>query len=71
MPFALECKKGYSKFQLRESWIEQARRNAKASGKPWALVQAPKHVQRPVVTLDFWVFVEMAQRAGMIGEVKV
>lgn len=66
VPFAVEAKHGYGRFQLREAWIEQARRNAKASGKPWLIVQAPKYSRRPVVTLDFWEFAEIAQQAGMI-----
>jgi hypothetical protein len=66
VPFALEAKHGYARFQLREKWIEQARRNAKASGKPWLLVQAPKYSRRPVVTLDFFVFAQIAQQAGLI-----
>ena len=66
VPFALECKLGFGKYALHSAWIEQARKNAKASGKPWAIVQKPKHVHRAVVTLDFWVFAEMAQLAGMI-----
>ena len=71
VPFAVEAKHGYGRFQLREAWIAQARRNAQASGKPWLIVQAPKYARRPIVTLDFFVFAEIAQRAGLIGEVEV
>lgn len=71
VPFAVEAKLGYAKYQLREAWIEQARRNAKASGKPWIVVQKPKHVHRAVVSMDFFVFAEIAQLAGMIGVVSV
>ena len=66
VPFAVECKHGYERFQLREAWIEQARRNAVESGKPWLLVQAPKYARKPVVTLDFHTFVEIARKAGLI-----
>jgi hypothetical protein len=69
--FALECKLGYARFSLRDKWIEQARRNAQATGKPWAIVQRPKYTRRAVVTLDFFSFVELAQRAGLIGTVEV
>jgi len=71
VPFALECKHGYGRYSLRDQWIKQARKNAKRSGKPWAIVQAPKYSHRPVVTLDFWVFAEMAQLAGLIGVVEI
>lgn len=70
VPLALECKKGYSKFQLREAWIDQAQKNATASGKPWAIVQAPKHSRRAVATVDFIFLVELCQRAGLIGVVE-
>jgi hypothetical protein len=70
-PLALECKLGYGKFTLREKWIEQARSNATATGKPWAIVQRPKYARRAVVTLDFFTFVEICQRAGLVGEVVV
>jgi len=66
VPFALECKLGYERFQLRDKWIEQARQNAQESGKPWAIVQRPKYARRSVVTLDFAAFVEIAERAGLI-----
>jgi hypothetical protein len=66
VPFALEAKHGYERYQLREAWIDQARRNARASAKPWLLVQAPKHSRRPVATLDFWAFCEICQKAGLI-----
>lgn len=66
VPFAVEAKHGYERFQLREAWIEQARRNARESGKPWLVVQAPKRSRSPVVSLDFWTFVEIAKAAGIV-----
>lgn len=71
VPWALECKLGYSRYALRDAWLEQARKNATASGKPWAIVQRPKYARRAVVTLDFLTFVELAQKAGMVGVVDV
>ena len=70
-PLALECKLGYTRFALREAWLDQARSNATASGKPWAIVQRPKHARRAVATVDFLFLVELCQRAGLIREVNV
>jgi hypothetical protein len=66
VPFAVEAKHGYEKFRLPKAWIDQARRNAVASDKPWLIVQAPKHARRPVVTLDFGDFVSICKDAGLI-----
>jgi hypothetical protein len=66
-PFSLECKHGYGRIQLRADWLEQARANAKREGRPWAIVQRPKHARRAVVTLDWLTFVEICQKAGLIG----
>lgn len=65
VPFSVETKKGYAQFRLSTKWIEQARRNAQP-GKPWLLVQAPKYVRIPLVTLEFPDFVRIAQLAGLI-----
>lgn len=64
-PFSPEIKHGYGKFALRSDWIAQARKN-QVPGKPWILVQAPKHSRTPLVTLEFDVFVELARDAGRI-----
>jgi hypothetical protein len=64
-PFAVECKRT-TRYSLRRSWIEQARRQGKADGRPWLLVVAEHNDKRPLAVLDFWVLAEMAQLAGMI-----
>jgi hypothetical protein len=64
-PFAVECKRT-TRYQLRRAWIDQARRNAKADGRPWLLVIAEHRETRPVAVLDFWELVQLAQQAGRI-----
>lgn len=63
--FSVECKR-CTRYALRRSWIEQARRQGKTEGRPWLLVISEHADRRPLVVLDFWVFAEMAQRAGLI-----
>ncbi len=63
--FSVESKKGYASFRLSAVWIAQARRNA-LPGKPWLIVQAPKHCRVPLVTLEFPEFVRIAALAGLI-----
>lgn len=64
-PFAVECKRT-TRYQLRQAWIAQARRQAKQEGRPWLLVVSEHNDRRPVVVLDFWAFAEIAQKAGLI-----
>jgi hypothetical protein len=76
--FAVETKR--SKRRVPEGrWIEQAKRNGRADGRPWLLVVAApgdrvgpgNGYQRPVAVLDFWELVELAQQAGRLPEVEV
>ena len=68
-PFAVEVKR--SKRGTPEgAWIEQARRHGASEGKPWLLVVSKPGSQRPVAVLDFWEFAELAQKAGLIGEIE-
>jgi hypothetical protein len=69
-PFAVETKRT-TRYQLRQAWIAQARRNAKRDGRPWLLVVAQHRDHRPVAILDFWELVELAQQAGRIPETDV
>jgi hypothetical protein len=64
-PFSIECKRTV-KYQLRRPWIEQARRNAKADGRPWLLVMAEHYDRRPVAVMDFETLVELAYEAGWL-----
>lgn len=62
-PFAVECKRT-TRYQLRRAWIEQARRNGKASGRPWLLVIAEHADRAPVAVLDFGEFARLVEEAG-------
>ena len=64
--FAVECKRT-TRYQLRQKWIEQARRQSKQEARPWLLVVSEHNDRRPIVVLDFWAFAEIAQNAGLIG----
>ena len=64
VPFSVECKHGYGRYQLREDWLEQAQRNARP-GKPWILVQAPKR-KKPIVSLGWDDFLILVEKAGLI-----
>jgi hypothetical protein len=64
-PFAVECKRT-TRYSLRRSWIEQARRQSKAEQRPWLLVVSEHNDRRPIVVMDFWVFAQIAQEAGLI-----
>lgn len=69
-PFSVEVKR--SKRRVPEGrWIEQARRNGKADGRPWLLVVAGHNDRHPVAVLDFWVLTQLAQEAGRIPELDV
>lgn len=63
--FAVETKRT-TRYSLRRSWIDQARRQAKDEGRPWLLVVSEHGDRRPIVVLDFWAFAEIAQQAGLI-----
>ncbi len=63
--FSVEAKHSYGRFQLPAKWLDQARKNA-VPGKPWILVQAPKHCRKPLVTLEFEEFVRIATLAGLV-----
>lgn len=69
-PFSIECKRT-TRYSLRHSWIEQARRQGKADERPWLLVVAEHNDRRPLAVLDFWVFAELVQRVGLIGEIEI
>jgi hypothetical protein len=69
-PFSVECKRT-TRYSLRRVWVEQARRQSKADGRPWLLVIAEHNDSRPLAVMDFWALAELAQRAGLIGTVEV
>lgn len=62
-PVSIECKT-YAVLQLREAWIEQAKRNA--GFRPWAVAQRPKGSREPVVTIGWLFFEQLLGSAGYI-----
>jgi hypothetical protein len=69
-PFSIETKRT-KRYMLRRAWIEQARRNGKAEGRPWLLVISEHNDRRPLAVLDFWELAKLAQDAGWIAEIDV
>lgn len=69
-PFSIETKRT-KRYMLPRRWIEQARRQAKADGRPWLLVIAEHNDRRPIAVLDFWELAKLAQDAGWLGEINV
>lgn len=66
IPFAVECK--HAKTGTPQgAWIAQARSHGKKENRPWLLVTCQPGSSRPIVTLDFFEFAELAQRAGVIA----
>jgi hypothetical protein len=69
--FSVEVKRT-TRPQLREAWLEQARRNSRQDGRPWLLVQRERHGSpRLIATLDFYELVAIAQKAGLVDEIEV
>ena len=63
LPISFECK-AYSVLQLRQAWIDQARRNA--DGRPWAVVQRPKGSRTVYATVDLQFLHALARHAGLL-----
>jgi hypothetical protein len=68
--FAVEVKRT-KRLQLRAAWLAQARRNAKASGRPWLIAIGTHGSPRIVAVLDFYALVQLAQEAGRIEGVHI
>jgi len=64
--FAVECKRTV-RYQLRRMWVEQARRQSRAEGKPWLLVIAEHGDRAPIAVMDFRTFAAVAGKAGLIA----
>jgi hypothetical protein len=66
-PFSVEVKRSTRIGPpVLSKWITQARLHSKKEKKPWLVVVAGHHDARPIVALDFWEFVALAQDAGRI-----
>ena len=62
-PFSVECKRT-QRYQLRRSWVEQARRQAKVDGRPWLLVISEHGDRSPIAVLDFYALAQLTEEAG-------
>lgn len=69
-PFSVETKRT-TRYCVRRSWIDQARRQAKAEAKPWLLVVAEHNDRQPIAIMDFYVLAELAQQAGWIPNLEI
>jgi hypothetical protein len=61
-PISLECKYT-TRYQLRRTWVEQARRQSKRDGRPWALVIAEHNDRRKLAVLDYDTFLILYRAA--------
>ena len=69
-PFAIETKRT-TRYQLRSAWIDQARRNGKATGRPWLLVIGQHNDRRPIAVVDVYWLAEVCQQAGLLPELEI
>jgi len=60
LPVSIECKT-YATLQLRQSWVDQAKRNA--GKRPWAIVQRPTGGQ-VYATVEFEFLLALLQAWG-------
>jgi hypothetical protein len=66
LPVSLQCKRT-SHYQLRTSWIVQARKDAKADGRPWVLAIEQHNDRHGGLAVVPWpYFVELMIAAGRV-----
>jgi hypothetical protein len=71
-PFAVEVKRSVRPGPpVLAKWIVQARAHGVVERRHWLVVVAGHGDRRPVVALDFYVFAQIAQRAGLIPALEV
>ena len=59
VPFAVQVKRSRRIGPpVLSKWIQQAKADAKKEGKPWLVVVAGHNDRKPIVTMDFWAYVE-------------
>jgi hypothetical protein len=63
--FAIEVKRT-TRYQLRRSWIEQARAHRKRDGRPWLLVIGEHNDRRKLAVVDYETMLELARKAGVV-----
>lgn len=59
---ALECKRT-TRYQLRATWVEQARRQSVQEGRPWVLAISEHGDRRPIAVVDFYWLCELLNAA--------
>ena len=69
VPLAVECKRT-TRYSLRRTWIEQARRQSRDEGVPWVLVISEHGDRAPIAVCDFELFVELARESGRLPDVQ-
>lgn len=53
IPYAAEFK--YTvRYSLQQKWLDQARRQSKAEGKPWILAISEHNDRTPIAVVDFY-----------------
>ncbi len=52
IPYSAEVKRT-TRYQLRQAWITQARRQGKQEHKPWLLIIAEHGDRNPIAVVDF------------------
>lgn len=62
LPVSIEAK-AHAKLQLRQTWIDQARRNA-TGGRPWMLVQRPLGSRTIYATVDLDYLLDLINLSG-------
>ena len=67
VPFSVEIKRSSRPGPpVLSNWILQARAQGAREHKPWLVVVAGHNDRRPIVTMDFSAFAQLAQEAGRI-----
>jgi hypothetical protein len=66
-PFAVEIKRSSRPGPpVLTAWITQARDQGRREARPWLVVVAGHNDRSPIVALDFKVFCELCEQAGII-----
>lgn len=67
--YSVEAKRT-TRYCLRRTWVEQARRQSRQEGKPWLLVIAEHGDRAPIAVVDFaWLAGVLAERDGELPDV--
>lgn len=71
-PWAVEIKRSSRPGPpVLAAWIIQARTQARRENKPWLVVVAGHNDRKPIVTLELYQFIRLAQLAGLIDTIDI